>query len=84
MNAKHTPGPWKWHTNGTITDNNSTKIAYTYLEDGNANNNTRLIAAAPDMLAALETLAVWARKGSDLPGTLEEMIIRNISRAKGE
>jgi hypothetical protein len=67
MEAKHTPGPW--HTNGkvhetTIDGFRTTSVAVSMSEVGRAiacvyagfgdgPDNARLIAAAPDMLAAL-------------------------------
>ncbi len=63
MSAQHTPGPWKWHTPATtsarhpayVTSGNS-YIAALYHTDnqGETHPNARLIAAAPDLLAALE------------------------------
>ena len=63
---KHTPGPWKvcqgqtheWTSvfaeNGTFVTNTNHSRARS---DGEASANARLIAAAPDLLAALELIA---------------------------
>lgn len=58
--AKHTPGPWKLKNEGTIVDADGGLIAttgyrVTAIDDQDA-PNARLIAAAPDLLAALEGL----------------------------
>ena len=60
MTTKHTPGPW------TCNTNYSTQHYMVWDTDGNYHEmrdevaemdaNARLIAAAPDLLAALETL----------------------------
>lgn len=66
----HTPGPWKLKRDGVISDNEGRVVATTgYLvtaiadEDG---PNARLIAAAPDLLAAhvldVEAMTVIARE----------------------
>ena len=57
----HTPGPWTPH--GTIItregDNSEYPVAGVlgYLPDEEAYANARLIAAAPELLSALESLA---------------------------
>lgn len=61
---KHTPGPWVATTTpagkGKVTDSNGFSIANTtagpYLEQ---RTNARLIAAAPEMLEALEKAAPY-------------------------
>ena len=68
MKAQHTPGPWKLNTDGDTGMNDSgcildsighvivTDIYGTYRNGrttGEAEANARLIAAAPDLLAAL-------------------------------
>lgn len=56
----HTPGPWHWFSDEDVIDNGkgSLEIALVVgLEyDG------RLIAAAPDLLAALRALLDWGRE----------------------
>ena len=67
MNTKHTPGPWKaFHQE--ISGPNDELIGRVYagtesaallskaISASTADNNARLIAAAPEMLAALELL----------------------------
>ncbi|MCP4541718.1 MAG: hypothetical protein GY832_31690 [Chloroflexi bacterium] len=64
METKHTPGPWagqktaghEIHSQSAVYDEvTGESIAIVY--DGEA--NARLIAAAPDLLAALTTLVAW-------------------------
>ena len=61
MSAQHTPGPWAY--NGA-TDIYSVDAGFTICElypadliTGQAHSNARLIAAAPELLEALERLA---------------------------
>lgn len=64
----HTPGPWSYdRTNGLVTANEvrdwpakatvSVPVAQTYRAA-----NARLIASAPDLLAALQGLCDWGRE----------------------
>lgn len=83
MEAKHTPGPWITHCGFVATAKHTAicKMSYTgavkfaadpaSLEDS---ANTRLIAAAPAMLAALEQIA------SDKPNS-DKFALMAIARA---
>ena len=52
----HTPGPWIKERN-LITDQDGQDIAtVTYRQSGYVQANTRLIAAAPDLIEALKAL----------------------------
>jgi hypothetical protein len=61
-NALHTPAPWQVSPYGNITSK-SLVIAKVEQMPGNYESekqaNARLISAAPDLLSALESLAVW-------------------------
>lgn len=66
---KHTPAPWQVDYSGNchigITDKNERTIAFCNLqsEDGDEDElNARLIAAAPDLLDALQTLLKISEK----------------------
>ena len=71
---EHTPGPWKLNTDGDTGMNDSgcilDSIGHVIVTDiygtfkngrttGEAEANARLIAAAPDLLAALEEIQTW-------------------------
>jgi len=87
----HTPGPWRFtrdHTPGQyginerIRDKHNSVICNLHV---NAEANARLIAAAPDMLAALRDIAA-ATTGDDTETTLADIqgiCARIISQAKG-
>lgn len=69
MNASHTPGPWHYrvgadpHNQGQVSsESTGATVAITYGDEGGA--NAHLIAAAPDLLAALEAFDQGFRDGS--------------------
>jgi len=61
MNTKHTPGPWHWHDLGNdwcvSGANGDNAIVAPDRKPSTA--DARLIAAAPELLAALERIAAW-------------------------
>lgn len=75
MTAKHTPGPWHvsqlWagYTGAEIRAGD-TKLAILLINGHNAEHgeaNARLIAAAPDLLAVLQTVRELADARTNLP-----------------
>lgn len=87
---KHTPGPWFYTANdangGMITDRRGTQVAWTLSGDPVENcANSCLIAAAPDLLAALESL-VSACENEGFPhlGNILPAARRAISKSHGE
>ena len=64
MTTQHTPGPWtrhKWHSQEDQISAKGGTIAlvshiHTLVPEAEADANARLIAAAPDLLAALEAI----------------------------
>lgn len=58
MTAQHTPGPWTVSNDAIYGSSGLIKPLVAYLDDrfddAEAANNARLIAAAPDLLVALE------------------------------
>lgn len=54
--SKHTPGPWVVGNVGEVVAGGTT-LADVYGDDEQADVDARLIAAAPDLLAALEDIA---------------------------
>ena len=88
MKAKHTPGPWKqnedtgMNDSGVILDHIGTVIVTDIYgrTDEEAEANANLIAAAPDLLAALEA----AVKHISLIGTeVGNMLEAAIAKARG-
>ena len=84
--SKHTPGPWKiTHTalNGyRVSDSTGWGVAVV-LKDTNDDANARLIAAAPQMLEALEACAAyWHCKRS--PGIPEHSELVSLSAEQAQ
>jgi hypothetical protein len=91
--SKHTPGPWKivHHANGLgeatqIDGANRGSVADVYgATDGVQTANAHLIAAAPDMLEALEALM---SDSSTLAGNIQieswELATAAIKKARGQ
>ena len=72
MNTKHTPGPWAisrdavpagWVQNTICAEGSGERVATAFL----AEENAHLIAAAPDLLAALENLTATTRTFCNVP-----------------
>ena len=72
-NTQHTPGPWgileeighpslitAWNENAGATDDIA--VVCDEYEGQPSQANARLIAAAPDLLAALQGMLEWARR----------------------
>lgn len=87
--SKHTPGPWQWHR--------KTKWGYDSLSPAVIHgtveglidvdeNDARLIAAAPDLLAVLQDLEASAPYWSeyDVPIGIVDRIRAAIAKATGE
>lgn len=88
--TKHTPGPWEVTRPSAnslfplvIEVPNVAPIAY--MAYNNAAINARLIAAAPDLLAALKGIMEWARRVSVAnPGMEVANAAAAIAKATGE
>ena len=80
MTSTHTPGPWHYETgdDGAVVYTGFT-IAKIPIDGSGWQSNARLIAAAPDLLAALERLAHPMADDEDLD--YARAIIR---KAKGQ
>ena len=78
MENKHTPGPWKiTHTEQMgyrVSDSTGWGVAVV-LKDVNDKANTHLIAAAPQMLEALERLGEAVRALDAQIGTIHDKIV---------
>ena len=91
QDTTHTPGPWKAapldpYRQYTLTDNEGNEIArvlradqseYAVINERETRLNARLIAAAPDLLAALQAIAV----ASPLLPSLRAIAIEAIDKA---
>lgn len=88
MTTKHTPGPWAVSdvgevvvcaTGRTLCDVYSSPAD----DDAQADADARLIAAAPDLLAACEAVAAttWSRNTATIIG---EQVRAAIAKAKGK
>lgn len=66
-NTQHTPGPWRYDYEldycGEIIASNGTSICS--FTDEPSTNDARLIAAAPDLLEALESVWLWMENQAD-------------------
>jgi len=96
----HTPGPWHWEADSvkgdcfnriryrvTAVGKTITQVYYSSFEGGttNAENDARLIAAAPELLQCLEALLKVCDEELDPKRTPEMREARAaIKRAKGE
>ena len=86
--SKHTPGPWVAQRGGDIS--------FVRTVDGGiidrivaSHANAILIAAAPDMLEALERIAEYMKQsegdhGYYLPWHADKQVLSAIAKAKGE
>lgn len=71
MTTKHTPGPWVVACQATVANADETMVVANVsswsLEAEQVQANTRLIAAAPELLEALEMVACWRGLLASLP-----------------
>lgn len=92
--AKHTPGPWTawnrgigWEVHHSVDDDGYGISVNDGFRETFSEADARLIAAAPDMLAALERVVEdlhgWAEYGSSASMHLYEDAKAAITKAKG-
>ena len=99
METKYTQGPWTVDPSearamsgerifkviadrpygGLIAD-----VSAWWVDTESARNNSRLIAAAPDLLAALEMASRIIAKGGSITGSQIEIIDSALAKAKGD
>ena|SRR5438477_7786278 len=85
-----TPGPWRLRENNRLVVGNSDKldtpiavVDMTSIVAEEAQANARLIAAAPDLLAALKEVASMIEAYHEVPPTRANMVRAAIARAEG-
>ena len=84
--SKHTPGPWEYNGSSDVKQNNGTGVARVAL-NGSADeikSNARLIAAAPDMLEAIEVTLKRFMDDEGYDAVNFEELIAAIAKARGE
>jgi len=81
--SKHTAGPWTWMPWGDLWSEHEVLITDEHSEVGAA--NASLIAAAPDLLAALERIVTYYDR-EDRPEAVFKLDAARaaIAKAKGE
>ena len=81
---KHTPGPWQSYSDGSkaFVRNEHSFVASMSADTDRCDADARLIAAAPEMLAALEAVYEHLAKVK-APGELHIQIADAINKAKG-
>ena len=90
--TSHTPGPWEWSGRthpaeiGIINPARDHMLVIALLTSGNVENQSadaRLIAAAPDLLEALEAYVGWAERVELRAETVYIKACAAILKAKG-
>lgn len=82
MNGKHTPGPWSQDKYGNVisADKETIKVEGVSLSGRSTEEtraNARLIAAAPELLAALEAMLEAVRQNIDgIPPTADQIFAK--------
>lgn len=87
MTAQHTPGPWHVANDVQIRSEKHQIAKVWMMRNGEGNANARLIAAAPDLLEALQMLADVDFGACEWRGEAEIAAIKAraaISKATGE
>lgn len=85
----HTPGPWLRIQNGDVEDSRGNLIAAVSFQGSDGPINGHLIAAAPELLAALEAaMELGAYRGDRMPIKAVKPVFDQmkaaIAKAKGE
>lgn len=81
MTTNHTPGPWRVELHDMTT---SVESQYFTICADVTNDDAGLIAAAPDLLAALENLVETHDTGEAMCAQFWNIARAAIARAKGE
>jgi hypothetical protein len=91
MTAQHTPGPWTHTYKATVheksTGSSIAQVHNFYDAKGHSQTgaNTLLISAAPDLLAALESLLEWCilkeKESPYVANTRKPIVIEQVKQA---
>lgn len=92
MKKEFTPGPWELHETGAIVgpkiDDKPVWLrpVIARFETGVKQADAHLIAAAPDLLEALELVKAWdiENLALDIPQEIREKMQAALSKARGE
>lgn len=93
MTTKHTPGPWAPHAQGASDEYcllaNERRWVIAFRQNGELYTaeqlaNMRLIAAAPELLQALESVLHASEKGGDMENISWGFLRSVVAKAKGE
>ena len=86
-NTQHTPGPWEADSDAYVVNEYNRVIADVFINDDDNREeraaNARLIAAAPELLAALQAVAEYWDGGPyyNKPGEVEALFRAAIAKA---
>lgn len=91
MTTKHTPGPWVVDDDGDVCADDLERLVATVdwrhvsLRNGEAIANARLIAAAPDLLAALDAAHGYlVMMGTDHADHIRSVCRSAMAKARGQ
>jgi hypothetical protein len=79
--SKHTPGPWNRKGNAIVDREDFTVLRGTTFQDEEARANLDLAAAAPDLLAACETML--AQIGRPDMAEARQKVLDAVAKARG-
>jgi hypothetical protein len=88
MSTEHTPGPWATDGTEVFYEDDDVRPCVAFINhentsDAQAAADARLIAAAPDLLAALHKVQDWL-EGCSTRQTMQAQVARAIALATGE
>ncbi len=78
--AKHAPGPWRARTSGTIIEDRDLQAVCEIRAQPCKTENARLIAPAPELLAACKAVVTYLSEGGELDA---ERVRLAIDKAEG-
>lgn len=83
IDTAHTPGPWFVHANQVYSEHNGQTVAVFpgVRSDEPVSANAHLIAAAPDLLEAVE---LYLELSPDQPANLSKLARAAIKKARGQ